>query len=269
MNAEDISKLFYTAKEAQNKLGMTKNAFNHYVKTGLIKRTVLFGDHGYYERKMIDAVAVSIMATMLAAQSSTLRFERATLETQEDEFKLAVLNFGEKTNQFNGYRVDLLKRNPDMSYYVYDDKFMVASINITPLSPEGIEKFKDGERGWLLGEYVRRFEPGEPLECIIIDCMTTTLAPGNRRKQYAQRLFSGLAGVLTEQAKRGVEVTNIYACGGTPDGRHILERAKFAYLGEPRTNRHIYGLDVTNSSLPLVLPYKEALAAYRGHSGGV
>ena len=133
MSMENIPEYFYTPQEAQKKLGMTRNAFNHWVKTGLIKRTVIVGTHGVFDKKMIDTLALSISATLLVAQSPTLRFEQATLESQEDEFKLAELNFGERTHQFNKYRIDLLKRNPEMAYYVYDGHFMVASIDITPL----------------------------------------------------------------------------------------------------------------------------------------
>lgn len=258
MSLEHISDLYYTATQARQKLGMTKDAFNHYVRTGVIKKTILIGNHGYYEKRVIDMMALSIAATMLTAQSSDLRFEKATLETQGDEFKLAMLNFGERTQQFNEKRIELLKVNPNMSYYLYDGKFMVASINIVPLQHEGILKFKDGERGWLLGEYVEQYTPARPLELIIIDCMTTPLAPHNRRKQYAQRLLSGIADLFVQWAHQGMEILSICACGNTPDGRQILESARFTYLGEPRTNRHIYELDMMHTDLKILEPYKNA-----------
>ena len=263
MSLERISDLYYTATQARQKLGMTKDAFNHYVRTNVIKKTTLIGNHGYYEKRMIDTMALSIAATMLTAQSSDLRFEKATLETQGDEFKLAMLNFGERTQQFNEKRIELLKKNPDMSYYLYDGKFMVASINSVPLQHEGILKFKNGERGWLLGEYVEQYVAGKPLELIIIDCMTTPLAPNNKRKQYAQRLFAELADLLASWASRGIEIASIYACGGTPDGRQILESAKFTYLGEPRANRHIYELDIVTSGMKLLKPYKDAYNTWK------
>lgn len=264
MSFRRISEGYYTAAEARVKLGLTEAAFQGWVKAKKVNKVLLPGKkQGMYLKHEIDQLAISIDAASLTVRYP-LRFEKATLETQVEEFKLATLNFGEGTNRFNEKRIELLKKNPDMSYYLWDGNFLVASINIVPLTHEAILRFKDGERGWLLGDYVEQYQPGHPLELIVIDCMTTPLAPENRRKQYAQRLFSELAGnVFVDWAQQGIEIESIHACGGTPDGRSILEHAHFTYLGEPRTNRHIYELNLAESDWKLLIPYRLALAEYR------
>jgi hypothetical protein len=261
-NLEKLSDLYYTATEARKKLGMTRDAFNHYVKTGAIQKVKIVGKHGHYAKRDIDALAMNIAAAMLAAQAPDITFKQATLEDQENEFELAVLNFGEQTKRFNVYRRELLLANPEMSYYVYDRERLVASINITPLKHNGILKFKDGERGWLLGEYVERFEPSKELEVIIIDFMTTPLAPANRRTQYAMHLFFGLGRLLEEWGKHGIIIKSIHACGGTPQGRHLLETAGFTKIGEFGA-RHIYEVNVEDSNLKLLSSYKENIAQYK------
>jgi hypothetical protein len=269
INLQQLPEVYYDHKEAREKLGMTRDAFNHYVKQGLITPTRIIGKYRYFAKREIDMLAMSIQAALLAGQASHIEFVKATPETQKDEFDLAVLNFGEKTKTFHPYRVELLKRNPDMSYYLYDGRHLAASINIVPISPEGIAKFKDGERGWLLGEYVQPFTPDQEHELIVIDCMTTTLAPESRRKIYALRLLFGLSNVLLEWAKQGINVTNIYANGGTPDGRHILETAKFEFLGLRENGRRIYQLNIAASGLNILEPYKEVLAEYKSKHGGM
>jgi hypothetical protein len=261
-NLEKLSELYYTAAEARKKLGMTRDAFNYYVKTGAIPRTTIVGKHAHYAKRDIDTLAMNIAAAMLAAQAPDITFKKATLDDQEKEFELAVLNFGEFTKRFHPNRYNLLIKNPDMSYYLYDREHMVASINVVPLSTEGIAKFKVGERGWLLGDYVEQYEPGKPLEVIIIDFMTTPLAPANRRTQYAMRLFFGLGKMLEEWAIRGIEIANIYACGGTPQGRKLLETAGFHKIGEYGA-RWIYELNVSRSDIHLLAAYKRALAEYK------
>jgi len=263
MSLDRISEVYYTAAEARGRLGLTEAAFQAWVKAKKVNKIILPGKkQGMYSKREIDMLVASIDAATLL-ERLPLHFEKATLGTQSDEFKLAVLNFGEGTQRFNEKRIELLKKNPDMSYYLYDGRFMVASINFVPLSHDAILMFKQGERGWLLGDYIEQFAPGHPLECIIIDFMTTPLVPENRRKLYAQRLLLGLGSVFVEWAKQVVEIASIYACGGTPYGRQILENAKFTYLGEPRTNRHIYELDIAKSSLKVLEPYKEILEQHR------
>jgi hypothetical protein len=176
---------------------------------------------------------------------------------------LAVLNFGEPTKRFHEYRRQLLTINPDISYYVYDHEHMVASVDIVPLEHEGILKFKEGERGWLLGAYVKQFVPGEPLEIIIIDMLTTTLVPMDKRNRDAMHLLFGMTNVLEEWGKRGIDIAKVYANGGSVYGRRLLETAGFTKLGERENNRVIYELDIMTSDLQMLKPYNEAFAAYK------
>jgi hypothetical protein len=267
MSLGKLSDVYYTASQARRMLGLTEDAFQGWIKAKKITKIILPNrKQGVFAKSEIKMIAAGIDNAYLLAKSP-LRFEKATLETQEGEFKLTELAFGERTRQFHEKRIELLKKNPDMSYYVFDTNFVVASMNIVPMQHEAILQFKDGERGWLMGQYVEQYAAGKPLELIIIDCITTPLAPLNRRRFYAQRLFFGVMEVFAEMAKRGIEIATIYACGGTPDGREILDRAHFTYLGEPRPNRHIYELDVATSDFPLLIPYKEALTRYREEQG--
>ncbi len=263
MSLERLSDLYYTGEEARKKLGMTRDAFNHYVRKGVIKKVMIIGKHGHYTKRDIDMMAQSIDAAMLAAQASEIQFKKATLQDQDKEFELAVLNFGEQTKRFHEYRRQLLTINPDISYYIYDHEHMVASIDIVPLEHAGIVRFMEGERGWLLGEYVRQFVPGEPLEVIIIDMITTTLVPMDKRNRYAMRLLLGMTDVLETWGKQGVEIAKLYANGGSVYGRRLLETAGFAKLGERENNRIIYELDIVASDLQMLRPYKEALARYK------
>ncbi len=263
MSLDRLSDLYYTGEEARKRLGMTRDAFNHYVRTGVIKKVTIIGKHGHYIKREIDMMAQSIDAAMLAAQASEIQFKKATLKDQEKEFELAVLNFGEQTKRFHEYRRQLLTINPDISYYIYDHEHMVASIDIVPLAHEGIVKFMEGERGWLLGEYVKQFVPGEPLEVIIIDMLTTTLVPMDKRNRYAMRLLLGMTDVLEAWGKQGVEIVKLHANGGSVYGRRLLETAGFTKLGERENNRVIYELDMISSDLQMLRPYKEALAEYK------
>lgn len=200
-------------------------------------------------------------------ESCDFDFQTATPETLEKELALAVLVFGEKTAQFHDYRRALLERNPEMTHYLFDRGNLVASINMVSLSGEGIARFKEGERGWLLGDYTMQFEPGRPQECVIIDLLTTPLVPANRRTLYASQLLFHMSSLLTEWGGKGYAITRVYANGGTLEGRHLLETAGFRQIAE-RGSRLIYELDMEHADLRMLAPYRAALTEWRKEHQG-
>lgn len=271
MGLEQLPEIYVGPSEAAKILGMTRDQFNHYVKRGIFEGTKIIGDVTYFSRRDIEMRASLIQAAMMAGSTPQLRFEKATLETQKQELELAVLNFGKRTRDFHQARIDFLKKNPDMSYYVFDRKYLAASINILPIDHEGIELFRKGTRGWHLYDHIEQFTPSKKLECIIIDMMTTTAAPPEQRKRYAMHLLIGLRNLFEEWAEKGIEITNVYACGGTTDGREILENAGFKIVEmdddmKIEKKRIIYELDIDRSDLPLLKPYKEVLAKLQQNS---
>jgi hypothetical protein len=266
---EKLVGVYYTAAEARKVLGLKDDEFQNWVKAGKVKRIEIPGrKQGVYSKHGIDLLAARIEAAVLAAREPEVRFAKAIVEEQWKEFELAVLNFGEGSSRFNEKRRELLEKNPDMSYYLYDGDVMVGSINMVPIDADGIAQFKVGERGWLLGEHVIGFEPGHTLDVIVIDMLTTPLAPSTRRMHYAMHLLFGLAEHLLVWGSQGIEIAHVYACGGTPQGRRILTTAGFTYTGEPRPGRFMYTLDVSASKLNILEPYKSALGDYkRKHVG--
>jgi hypothetical protein len=125
-------------------------------------------------------------------------------------------------------------------------------------------------------EMIEQFEPGHRLECIIIDMATLTNAPPEKRKRFGGYLLHHVALQLTEWAKQGVDIQTIDACGGTPDGKKILKKAKFQHTGTyeiPDLNkpgvsadRVMYHLDVDRTDLPLLHSYKQALREWKEHN---
>ncbi len=82
---------------------------------------------------------------------------------------------------------------------------------------------------------IQQFEPGQRLECIIIDMMTTTKVTMDARHRYASYLLRNLASItLAEWGHRGVDIATIDACAGTEDGERILKRSGFKFSGRFR-----------------------------------
>ena len=264
---EEISRLYYTAQQAQQQLGLggDRDRFNYIVRTRNIQRVPFLGGNGYYKKSEIDQLASEIYAFLLVGESSNLQYRTATLDDIDTEIELTALNFGsKKAETTRAARIRFLKAIPEMTHYLFSKGQMVASINLLPISHEAILEFRQGKRGWLFKDQeLRQFEPGDRLECIIIDCMTTTRVTKDQRFRYASLLLGNLTRVtFVDWANRGIDIASIDACGGTSDGRRISKRAGFELVGV-FGERDIYHLDVDQSDLPLLKEYKAARIAGR------
>lgn len=270
MSLDRVSDLYYTAKEARTVLGLNEHTFQSWVKAGKISRTKLpgMGQHLYLKRD-IDRKARLIDSAMFLDTSKDLEFRVATLADIDAETHLAHLIYGKRVLKPDAVRARqrLIEINPESTWFLYDRDMLAASINVVPVTSEAIERFKRGVRGWIFvaDGQVKRFMPDEPIEAIVIDLMTTPAVPPEKRNFYAQVILRELAmNTLREWGARGVEITNLYACGSTDAGRRLLRNRWFKELGEPVPGRVIFELpDVQHSDLQLLQPYQEALAAYQ------
>ncbi len=264
---EEIAKYYYTAKEAQKKLGMNRDKFNYTLRTRNIERIPFLGGYGYYRKSDIDRLAEEIDTFLQLGRKVSLRYRTATPEDINDEIDLAALNFGRKRAEATrGARIRYLQLNPEITHYLYRKDNLVASINLVPLVHEALSEFREGKRGWLFeNDDIEQFESGHRLECIIIDMMTTTRVALEQRHRYASYLLRNFGQItLMEWAKRGVDIKTINACAGTEDGEHILRRAGFEFLGK-HDERDMYSLDIDTADLPVLRGYKETLAEWKRH----
>lgn len=277
---ERILETHYTPQQAQKVLGMDRDTFNNYVRRGVLNR-VTFVDtkgHGYFKKGEIDAMAEKIEGLLLAAESPNIYYrgllrtpegkidKQQMLEDLTQENRLATAYFGEGYGQLPermAARRRYLEVNPDTSYYLFNYVRMLASINIVPLTHDAVLEFQEGKRGWQFpDEKIKHFKPGEPLELIIIDTMVTPSASPEKRDRYASYLLHGLAKTMQEWGAKGIEIKSVDACGATDEGVHILQSAGFTFLGQ-KGRRKMYHLEIDESNLKLLRPYKIAFARWR------
>jgi hypothetical protein len=263
-----LSERYYTAQEAQAILGMDRNAFNNRVRNGTIKRTTIEGitEHGFYEKKHIEDLAAIIEASLLAASTRSLTYRKAEIKDLDALNYLGYLHFGEGAikPEAKAARQRYLELNPNSTYCLFNFEKLLASIDVVPLAHPAILEFREGKRGWQFpDEMIKQFEPGASLELIIIDMVVTPNVPPRIREVYASSLLHHLSKTFAEWGSQGIEITSIDACGGTDLGRRILEHAGFTYMGEKQKNRHMFHLDIAESDLKLLHPYKQALAQWQ------
>jgi hypothetical protein len=266
MKLGELSKSYYNAAQARKVLGLDEDAFQYWGRTERIRRVYLAGrKQPVYSRSEIDRMATQISATILSEYpESTTVFKKATVDNMEQEGKLARLIFGEKAEAVEERKAFLLK-NPDVDYHLYDQDILVAYINVVPLKHDAIESFMQRKiMAWKISiNDIEQFEPGKPLEVLIIDMVTTPIVPPKRRSAYASRLLTEVVGVLTEMGKQGVEVSKAYAASDTTDGIRILKHAGFQVTHEVDKGRLAFELDVIHSDAKILREYQNAIHEWK------
>jgi hypothetical protein len=254
-----------------------RDRFNYIIRSRNIQRVPFLGGNGYYKRFEIDMLANEIYSFLLAGESSDLQYRAATTEDIDAENHLAYLNFGKRAlnPKTMEARKNLTRVSPESTYHLYDHSFLVASINIVSLRHEAILQFRDGKRGWLFEqEDMERFEPGKSLECIIIDVMSTTIVPPERRSIYGTILLRNFfTGTWKQWGELGVEIARFYSNGGTEAGHNLLRSAGGTPINQAchemntRVKRTIYEVEVAQSEKKIFRPHKDALEEWRKSQG--
>lgn len=262
---KEISKLYYTAAQARKVLGLDEQAFQYWIRKGRIRKTMLPGRaQGVYSKREIDEMATQIITTILADQPETIQFRKATIDDLEAEYELAYLIFGKGAHTIEVRRGFMLQ-NPDITYHLYDSGRLVASIQIIPFKHEIVEGFINGQiRGWEIDpETVEQFTPNKPLECIIMEMMTTPTVPPKQRGVYGAQLLRGLSRVLTTWGEHGIIINKMYATSSTHTGIHIINTAGFHPIKDLGRERIAFELDVETSDAKIVRNYQSALKEWR------
>lgn len=276
-----IKENYYTAKEAYVRLGLSRDAFNSMVRRNPddFGKKILWRGHGYYSKDRIDNKKQEIEALLISDTRVNLKFRAAREEDLEQEDHMAYLNFGSGSlsPERKKSRRQYLAANPYSTFHLYDGNQLVAFLNLIPMKHESITKFREGVRGWTFPiDQIEQFESGHRLECIIIDMATITNAPPEKRNRFGGYLLHHMALNLIELGKQGVDIKTIDACGGTLEGKKILQKAGFEFTGtfkipainkpEVLVDRDMYHLDIDSTNSPLFNRYKQAVQQWKQNS---
>lgn len=264
MKLGKLAEFYYTAAEARKKLGLDESTFQYWGKEERITRVYLPGrKQPVYSKKEIDDLANEIEAAVIIEKAKEVEFRKATFEDLEEENQLAQLVFGRAAAALP--RKMYLESNPEGDYHLYDQGKLVAYLTLFPLKKEVIASFMRGEiRGWQIEPHdIEQLTPGKPIEILLMDMVTTPTVPPQKRKEYGRFMLVNLLKVLQSWGAKGIEITKIHAIGGTSNGQHILESAKFTRGEKLGTGRVPYVLDVGQSNTRWLKGYKEAFEGWK------
>ncbi len=258
-------KNFYTAKEAQERLGMNNNSFHYLVRKGTIKGVVLPGrKHKVYPRTEIDKLAATLVAIIEQYEHESSVFEPATLEDLPTEYQIDMSVFGRRGTTALEARIERLKTIAEGNFVLKNAGDVVGYACYYPI-----------ERSYLLDVLAGRaaqpipidkflpFVPSIPLDVYVFMIAVKPGFPPDTEKHYGLRLISGMVEHFRQLGERGVIIENLYARSWTTSGIRLCK--KLGMEGEELENepgRWLFSLNILSSDSLLVQEYRHAYNDY-------
>lgn len=258
-------KNFYSSSEAQERLGVDKNHFNYLVRKGTINGVTLPGrKRNVYPKTQIDNLAAALHTTIEQYERDKSLFQAANLDDMEEEYALDASLYGKRTATIEE-RTIRLKKNPESDFVLKSEGEIVGHISFFPISTESMGEFTRGEiSDSEMPSRILLFEPGQPLEVLLLVMSVKPGFPPDIAKHFGQRLVMGALSVFSEFGRRGVEINGIHATSRTPTGINICRKFRMHEEQVPNEKgRYHFWINPQTSDMPLIRGYREALAEYR------
>jgi hypothetical protein len=259
-------KNFYTATEAIERLGMPRNTFFRYVRSGKIKKVIPPGQvEGYYPKNEIDKLARAREAFTIdyASDPSTFRkAEEGDIRGIQKLYEDLLRSTGRQGSATYEERLKCFQKNPEIFYIVEQEGILVGYLGMLPLTKENIGQIMPRSNestrvSKITSEDVVRFELGEIDNIFLIMEVRQGLS---RSKQYAARLINEGIEVLENLGRRGIIIKNLYATSSTPDGIRICRGIGFEETKSPVYPDIVYfSLNLETARTPFVGRYQEII----------
>lgn len=255
-------KNFYTAGEAQERLGLTKSAFFHLVRKGTLKKVVLPGKRqGMYPKSEVDQFAATIKTLIEQYERETSTFELAKPDDLPIEYGIDISLYGRKGTTPLESRYDRLEANSEGNYVLKNGGEIVGHISFYPIEKEHLMLLLDNKVHGIPADKILPWKVGEPLQVFIIIMSIKQGFPSDVARHYGLRLLAGAANAFRRLGERGVLIENVYATSRTVDGIRIARKLGMEeqeYKEEP--GRYRFSLDMQTSDSLLVQEYRQGLA---------
>lgn len=219
---------YYTAKEAQKKLGLNASTFGYYVRKGKIKRFVPpLRVEGFYEKKEIDTLVSEIALFLHTTIEET---EITTVRTARPEDAQGVVNvlasLGWKTTSAE-QRIRWYAVNPLIDYVAIWKGEVMGYIHAIPFKSEVLEAMMSGKkRSWdIQPQDILSYEPGKTYD-LYIGIATRQDVP-NHTRNFGFRLISGFISILEELAQQKILIHHINAVSAENDGKKLSKALGF------------------------------------------
>lgn len=260
---------YYTAKEAQEILGMTYSALRNQVNAGHIRSEVPPGKRqAVYLKEDVDALKHDLEIWTASKPRTKLppsKFVKATIEDMPEAVALADEVFTGINTIPVEKRIAWLHKNPDIDYLLKQEDRIVGYFSLVPLRPETMEDLltlrsfaKD-----LTAEDILPYIPGVPVDLYGMAIGTKPGVSQHQKYEWGKTLMLGARDVIIDLAKRGMIIRSINAHSNTSDGIRMMRHLGFTETVPKAPGFHDFVIDVERSGIPFIMKYKEELKKWQ------
>ena len=256
---------FYTAAQAQRRLGLARSTFFYLVKKGTIRKVVFPGmKQGLYPRSEIDELALSIKALIEQFDTSSSVFEPATINDLATEVEIDNALYGNKGTTPLERRIERLERNPESNFVLRRSGGIVGHVSFYPVEADYLQKLLHAEVSGIPADKVLPWTPGVPLQVFFSIISVRAGFPPDVAPHIGLRLLAGSVSVLRSLGRRGVIIETISATTRTASGIKLAR--DLGMTGEligDEPDRWRFTLDVAASGSLLIQEYKQGLEEFQ------
>jgi predicted DNA-binding transcriptional regulator AlpA len=222
---------FYSASEAQEKLGLSKAMFHRKVKQGLIPKVTPTGmKQGVYPKRDIDALTLSMNRGAL--ESDEPLFSRSSPADLAEEMELGVLYYGRDFIAPLADRLAMQQRSEFTFWSLKHHGHVVGYTSLMRLPDELLADLLSGlkiERDIGVRD-VLPFERLQPFTAYTDVFVVDPHIPSAQQHIYVDALIAGLVDVLFDLRTNGYLVERWTAVTVSPVSDAVAEQLRFRWL---------------------------------------
>src|SRR5712692_9908259 len=225
-----MSDQYYTASQAQAKLGLSKAMFHRKVKQGLIPKVTPPGmKQGVYPKRDIDVLALSME---LVFEQEKFLFSKSTIADQKEEMEIGIRCFGREFITPLPERIAFQQKSEFTFWSLKVSGRVVGYVSMIRFPPDFLDDILTGrriEREITLREVLPlvRLEPFN----VYIDVMAIDPdLPTHLRHLYAGIIVSRFADTLLNLRANGYLIEKIYTVTATVEGDNLTQKVGFRLL---------------------------------------
>jgi hypothetical protein len=226
-----MSEQYYTASEAQQKLGLSKAMFFRKVKQGFIRKIVPPGmKQGVYPRRDIDALALYMQ--MLFTQQEGITFSRSTVADQMEELEIGARTFGRNFITPLQERIAFQQKNEFTFHSLKAQERVVGYISMFNFADDLLDQLLVGskiERDITAAD-VRPFQRLEPFNIYIDVLVVDSNLPMHLQKLYGGILVSRFVDLLLNLYSNGYAIQHVYTVTTSSVGERLARKLGFEKL---------------------------------------
>lgn len=249
---------YYTASEAQAKLGLSKAMFFRKVNEGLIPKVILPGmKQGFYPRRDVDALALSMNAG--TERHNKIVFSRSTPADQIEEMNIGILCFGRDFITPLSERIAFQQKSEFTFHSLKVDGQVVGYISMFRLEPDFLDALLTGRK------IERDISTKEMLPFVrleLFDIYVDVIAvdpnlPKHLRDLYTGIMISRFIDLVYSLLSHGYMIAHVYTVTTTIEGNNMVKKLGFCPMEDKSIapGRIAYVFEVTSANLEQLRKY--------------